>query len=90
LRALIGDGRYFYGVKYCRWCICFNDYLTFSCNEGISGAFVGDFEDNKVSQILQLPKHAKPVGIICLGYPAMTPERLSRIDISKLVHFEKW
>jgi hypothetical protein len=48
------------------------------------------FEDDKVAQILELPKHVKPVGIICLGYPAETPEKLSRIDISKLVHFEKW
>ncbi len=46
--------------------------------------------DDKVAQILELPKHVKPVGIICLGYPAETPEKLSRIDISRLVHFEKW
>ena len=52
--------------------------------------FVGAFEDNKVSQILELPKHVKPVGIICLGYPAETPEKLSRIDVSKLVHYENW
>jgi hypothetical protein len=30
------------------------------------------------------------VGIICLGDPAEMPEKLFRIDISKLVHFEKW
>jgi nitroreductase len=59
-------------------------------SEGIGAAFVGAFEDNKVSQILELPKHVKPVGIICLGYPAETPEKLSRIDVTKLVHFEKW
>jgi nitroreductase len=39
---------------------------------------------------LQLPKYVKPVGIICLGYPAETPEKLSRIDVSKLVHYENW
>jgi nitroreductase len=64
--------------------------LLSAVNEGIGAAFVGAFEDDKVSQILQLPKHVKPVGIICLGYPAETPEKLSRIDISKLVHYEKW
>jgi nitroreductase len=63
--------------------------LLSAVNEGI-GAFVGAFEDDKVSQILQLSKHVKPVGIICLGYPAETPEKLSRIDISKLVLYEKW
>ena len=64
--------------------------LLSAVNEGIGAAFVGAFEDDKVSQILQLPKHVKPVGIICLGYSAETPEKLSRIDISNLVHFEKW
>jgi len=38
----------------------------------------------KYHKILELPKHVKPVGIICLGYPAETPEKLSRIDMSKL------
>jgi nitroreductase len=61
--------------------------LLSAVNEGIGAAFVGAFEDHKVAQILELPK---PVGIICLGYPAETPEKLSRIDIGKLVHFEKW
>ena len=64
--------------------------LLSAVNEGVGAAFVGAFEDDKVSQILELPKHVKPVGIICLGYPAETPEKLSRIDISKLAHFEKW
>ena len=64
--------------------------LLSAVNEGISAAFVGAFEDDKVSQILELPKHVKPIGIICLAYPAETPEKLSRIDISKPVHFEKW
>jgi nitroreductase len=38
----------------------------------------------------KLPKYVRPVGIICLGYSAETPEKLSRINISKLVHYEKW
>jgi nitroreductase len=55
-----------------------------------NGAFVGAFEDDKVSQILELPNYVKPVGIICIGYSAETPEKLSRIDVGKLVHYEKW
>jgi nitroreductase len=38
--------------------------LLSAVNEGIGAAFVGAFEDDKVSQILELPKHVKPVGII--------------------------
>jgi len=35
--------------------------LLSAVNEGIGAAFVGAFEDNKVAQILELPKHVKPV-----------------------------
>ena len=52
--------------------------LLSAVNEGIGAVFVGAFEDDKVSQILELPKHVKAVGIICLGYPAETPENPSR------------
>jgi|SRR6476469_3484 len=45
--------------------------LLTSVSQGIIGAcFVGAFEDYKVSEILNLPKDVKPIGIITLGYPA--------------------
>ncbi|HYA83202.1 MAG TPA: hypothetical protein VEH06_07105 [Candidatus Bathyarchaeia archaeon] len=40
--------------------------LLSAVNEGIGAAFVGAFEDDKISQILELPKYVRPVGIICL------------------------
>jgi hypothetical protein len=44
----------------------------------------------KVSEILELPKYIKPIGIIALGFPAEDPGKFKRIDISKLVHYEKY
>jgi nitroreductase len=64
--------------------------LLSAVNEGIGACFVGAFEDTKVSQILELPKDVKPIGIICLGYPAEKPEKLERIDVKALVHYEKY
>jgi nitroreductase len=64
--------------------------LLSSVNEGISACFIGAFEDDKVSKILGLPDYVKPVGIIALGYPNERPEQLSRIDISKLVHYDRY
>ena len=64
--------------------------LLSAVNEGISACFVGAFEDNKVSEILELPKDVKPIGIICVGYPAEKPEKLKRIDVEALVHYEKY
>jgi nitroreductase len=50
--------------------------LLSAVNEGIGASFVGAFEDNKVSKILGLPVHVRPMGIIALGYPAEKPEDL--------------
>lgn len=46
---------------------------------------MGAFEDTKVSEIL-----VRPIGIICMGYPAEKPEKLKRIDAKALVHYEKY
>ena len=64
--------------------------LLSAINEGIGASFVGAFEDNKVTKILGLPVHVKPIGIITLGYPAEEPERLERIDMHNLVHYERY
>ena len=64
--------------------------LLTSVNEGIGACFVGAFEDEKASRILKLPEHVRPIGIITLGYPDEKPYRFDRIDISKLVHYEKY
>ena len=49
--------------------------LLTAVNEGIGACFVGAFQDKMVFTILELPKHVKPIGIICIGYPAEEPER---------------
>jgi nitroreductase len=64
--------------------------LLSAVNEGIGACFVGAFEDNKVSEILELPKDVRPIGIICIGYPAEKPEKLERIDVKAQVHYEKY
>src|ERR671919_1824763 len=64
--------------------------LLSAVNEGIGASFVGAFEDNKVSKILGLPVHVKPIGIIALGYPAEKPERFDRIELNNLIHYEKY
>ena len=64
--------------------------LLSAVNEGIGACFVGAFEDDKVSRILELPDHVKPIGIITLGYPTERPGKLSRIDISRLVFHDRY
>jgi nitroreductase len=59
-------------------------------NEGVGACFVGAFDDSKVSEILGLPQDVKPIGIICVGYPAERPGKFERINIEALVHYEKY
>jgi nitroreductase len=67
-------------------------FLLSAVNEGVGACFVGAFQDNKVSEILELPKDVRPIGIVCLGYPSdqQKPEKLERINVKALVHYEKY
>jgi nitroreductase len=57
----------------------------------IGACFVGAFEHNKISEILDLLKDVRPIGIICIGYADGRPERLlKRIDLKTLVYYEKY
>jgi nitroreductase len=51
--------------------------------------FVGAFDDDKISEILNLPKHVKSIRIITLGYPVEKPGKFERIDLTKLVYYER-
>ena len=64
--------------------------LLTAVNERIGACFVGAFQDNEVSAILELPAHVKPIGIICLGYPVEEPERIRRLDLQKLVYYDRY
>lgn len=56
----------------------------------LGACFVGAFDDNKVAEILALPKYVKPIGIIPLGYPAERPPKYKRIDINNLIHLNRY
>ncbi len=64
--------------------------LLTAVNEGLGACFVGAFQDSKVSSILELAEHVKPIGIICLGYSAEEPERIERIALNKLVYYDRY
>lgn len=64
--------------------------LLSAVNEGIGACFVGAFEDEEVSKVLELPDYVKPIGIISLGLPDESPTKLGRIDISKLIYQDRY
>jgi nitroreductase len=64
--------------------------LLTATNEGLGASFVGAFNDEEVSEIVDLPQHVRPIGIIALGYPRENPAKLERIQRDRLVHYERW
>lgn len=55
---------------------------------GLGAVWVGAFNENEVSRILNLPSHLRPIAILPIGYPAESPSpppRRSIKEISKKV-----
>ncbi len=57
---------------------------------GLGTCWVGAFDDDMVSSILNLPGYIRPIAILPLGYPAEHPRTTSRLKTEKLVHIDKW
>jgi len=59
-------------------------------NEGLGACFVGAYRDEEVSRILGLPEHARPVGIIPIGWPAAAATVTERMPLAEVVHYERF
>jgi nitroreductase len=57
---------------------------------GFGAVWVGAFYESRISEILEIPEHARPIAIVPIGYPAEKPEKRSRYPIEELIHWEKW
>lgn len=59
-------------------------------DKGLACCWVGAFNENAVSKILDLPDHVRPIALLPIGYSDEKVGHTSRIDIDELVHYEKW
>jgi nitroreductase len=63
-------------------------------NEGLAAAFTGVFRVANMKQLLGIPDHFHPVGVISIGYPAPDTKSPSlkrgRKLASDVVHYEHW
>lgn len=56
-------------------------------NLGLSGVWIGAFDDEEVQRVLNLPADWQPVVILPIGYPAEEPDKTSRRDLKDIVHY---
>lgn len=64
--------------------------MLFLHSKGIGSVWVGAFDEKKASEALGLPKLARPVAIVPIGYQAERGVRRRRLPQSQIVHMEKW
>jgi len=67
------------------------DHMTLKAvEEGLGTCWVGAFSQEKVKEILKIPKKYKVVILLPLGYPAASPGQKSRKSFKEIVSFEKF
>jgi nitroreductase len=59
-------------------------------DEGLGACFVAAFYDREVQQVLGLPAHIRPIGVIPIGYCAEGPRKLRRRSRAQIVHRDRY
>ena len=57
---------------------------------GLGTCWVRWFDDNKVKEILEIPKNIEIIALLPIGYPAEDPPQRPRFDLEKIVYYEKY
>lgn len=58
--------------------------------EGLGTCWIGAFYEDKVKEILGIPKDIRIVELLSLGYPSSNPKENSRKKIEEIVKYESW
>lgn len=67
------------------------DHLSLRAVElGLGTCWIGDFEPDKVKDILGIPKERDVPICMTLGYPAVVPEARKRKALPELFHHNRW
>jgi len=74
-------------------CVCMLIFLA-AVDKGLAAAFTGVFRVDQMKQLLGIPNHFHPVGVLSLGYAAKDVKSPSlkrgRRSINEVVHYEHW
>ena len=74
-------------------CACMLIFLA-AVNEGLATAFTGIYRTKEMSELLRIPPHFQPVGVISIGYPdrdVKSPSLMrGRRPAHEVIHYEHW
>jgi len=68
---------------------CIQNLMLTAHSLGLGTCWIGAFDEEKAKEILGIPDHVRPVGIITLGYPDESPSS-SRKNLKGIVFEEKY
>lgn len=57
---------------------------------GVGSCWIGDFKEEKVKRLLNVPDNWKIVALITFGYPAEQPHRRSKKKMERIIGFNKF
>jgi nitroreductase len=88
-----GSGANKNGLKYFTvdFGICFEHLILAATAEGLATCWIGWFDEEKIKEILEIPKKYRVIGLTPLGYPVKLKEEVhDRKPIEEIVHYEKF
>jgi nitroreductase len=59
-------------------------------NLGLGGVWVGAFDEEKMRELLDIPKNARPQAILAFGYPDEIPDHKRVKDLSIITYFNSY
>lgn len=57
---------------------------------GVGSCWIGDFKEDNVKQLLEIPDRWKVVALVSFGYPAEQPQPRKKKPIEELVSYDKF
>jgi len=88
-----GSGTNINGLKYypVDFGICFEHLILAATAEGLASCWIGYFNEEKVREILEIPKKYRVIGLTPLGYPVKEKGVINdRKPLEKILHWEKF
>jgi nitroreductase len=67
------------------------DHLVLAAtNEGLGCCWVGRFQEDKVKDLLEIPRDVRVVALIPMGYSNEEPEQSGRKNLSEIISYDKF
>ncbi len=57
---------------------------------GLGAVWMGAFDEEEVREILGAPRHARPVALVPVGWPAEHPAPPTRLPLEDVLHWDRW